>query len=128
MPDVIKPENRNMTASIISDVTGNVYWICSKTKLMVYSVSSVVEEPPEYYYLICARLKMLDDFFNAVVEDNRIPEEPEGGWNYIVTIGRKDYGCMTAEEAWKCIGKRSFFMGYTVSSPKGLDVSDFIPY
>ena len=132
MSEVIKPENRNMTASIISDVTGNVYWVDPESKVIVCSMSSLITEPPEYYALICSRIKVLDDLFSSIVEDNRNIEEPKEGWNYVVHCSRggkyKDWGCMTIEEAWALLGKRTIWSTYDVRSPKKLDVSEFIPY
>jgi hypothetical protein len=49
--------------------------------------------------------------------------------NYIVRLNntRKDYNCDTKDDGWKAIYKQGW-SGYEVWSPKGLDVSEFIPF
>lgn len=57
------------------------------------------------------------------------PQEHLDGANYIVTINSsKDYPADTEEEAWRIIGERRFGSCYMVTSPVGLDCSDFVPY
>lgn len=52
--------------------------------------------------------------------------------NYIVTIddwfGHREICCETELDAWDAIGSRTFGGLYKVSSPTGLDTSDFIPF
>ena len=50
--------------------------------------------------------------------------------NYVVhytKASRPPVPCDTIDEVWTAIGKRSLSEGYGVESPKGLDVSEFIP-
>lgn len=49
--------------------------------------------------------------------------------NYRVTInGYRSYDADTEAEVWDIVGRQPFGTLFTVSSPKGLDVSDFVPY
>lgn len=56
-------------------------------------------------------------------------EEHLAGANYIVTINScRCYAAETVKEVHEIIGSQSFGSRYSVSSPAGLDVYDFIPY
>ena len=53
-------------------------------------------------------------------------------YNYEVEIwgghdGRIEY-YDTPEEVWEALGKRRLGQGYTVGSPTGRDVSEFVPF
>lgn len=52
--------------------------------------------------------------------------------NYIVTTqcwnGKRVTHCETINEVWEAIGKMAFGGIYSVQSPTGLDVSDFVPF
>ena len=49
--------------------------------------------------------------------------------NYVVSVsGRSDIDCDTVAEVWRAVGKGSFGSLYSVSSPSGKSVSQFIPF
>lgn len=51
--------------------------------------------------------------------------------NYLVhytSHKRQPVPCETVEQVWEAVGNRGLGEGYSVSSPTGLDVGDFIPY
>ena len=48
--------------------------------------------------------------------------------NYWVWINSRKHRADTEEQCWEIIGKSVFGSLYSVESPKGLDVSQFIPY
>lgn len=52
--------------------------------------------------------------------------------NYIVTTqgwsGKDVTECQTEDECWKAIGQASFGALYSVRSPIGLPVGQFVPY
>ncbi len=66
------------------------------------------------------------------VPEPQCPNKSEIKVNYVVHIndahGYRKVTCNTEKEAWDAIGKSTFGGLYEVSSPNGLDVSDFIPY
>ena len=55
-------------------------------------------------------------------------QEHLDGANYVVHIGYKSLCAETVQEVWQLIGSRQFGQSYMVSSPIGLDVSEFIPF
>lgn len=56
-------------------------------------------------------------------------EEHLAGANYIVTVDSRDsYEAETPEEVWEIIGKQRFGSLHYVTSPVGLDTSEFVPY
>lgn len=56
-------------------------------------------------------------------------QEHLAGANYIVTINCRDqYSADTPDEAWRIIGEQPFGAGHIVTSPVGLNVSEFIPF
>lgn len=48
--------------------------------------------------------------------------------NYIVKIGFKQFYANTEDEAWDIIGLSQFGQPYSVESPTGKCVHDFIPF
>ena len=50
--------------------------------------------------------------------------------NYVVhyTSNRESVPCETRSEVWAAIGKRYIHEGYSVSSPIGLSIREFIPF
>lgn len=48
--------------------------------------------------------------------------------NYHVMVNGTPWPAATEEEAWDIIGRHPMGSLYSVSSPKGLEVSQFIPY
>jgi len=58
----------------------------------------------------------------------KVWEEP----NYLLYIrssaGAEKIPCNTEQEVWREIGKRPLGALYEVDSPKGLDVSEFVPF
>lgn len=60
------------------------------------------------------------------------PSKADIDSNYVVHIsdsfGTRRIECETEKEAWDAIGRSTFGSLYSVSSPKGLNVDDFIPF
>lgn len=48
-------------------------------------------------------------------------------YKYRLDLNGEMFGCYTATEVWAKIGEGPFFSCYSVSSPNGEDVSEFIP-